>query len=134
MRLYTFQINGQTRIGAELNGQLVDLQPAYAALVAVNRAKAAALQLWPSDMLSFIRLGEPALSATRDTLAFISKRPALPVGERASYLFEEVQILAPFHVRGKSSARELTIAGTWRKIPGLRCPLNRSSSPRFRRP
>ena len=75
MRLYTFRINGQTRIGAELNGQLVDLQPAYAALAAVNRSKAAGLQLWPLDMLSFMRLGEPALSTARDTLAWFKSLP-----------------------------------------------------------
>ena len=122
MRLYTFQINGQTRIGAELNGQLVDLQPAYAALVAVKRAKSAALQLWPSDMLSFIRLGEPALSATRDTLAFISKRPALPVGERASYLFEEVQILAPIPRPGKILCSGINYRGHLEENPGAKMP------------
>ena len=131
MRLYTFQIDGKTRIGAELNGQLIDLQPAYTALVAVKREKEAALQLWPSDMLSFIRLGEPALSAVRDTLAFISKRPALPVGERGSYLFEEIKILAPIPRPGKYS---LATSRAGRPSLPAFVPLGRQAQPPPARP
>jgi 2-keto-4-pentenoate hydratase/2-oxohepta-3-ene-1,7-dioic acid hydratase in catechol pathway len=74
---------------------LIDRPVAYAALIRKGGPKPGAPKSLPADMLAFIQLGAPAREAARDTLAFMAKRPALPVGERAAYLFDEVKILVP---------------------------------------
>ena len=101
MRLYSFELSGRRSIGAEGGGQLIDLPGAYAALLAARGSGAGPLRGLPGDMLSFIQLGEPALAAARDALVFMAKRPALPVGARAAFLFEEVRLLAPIPRPGK---------------------------------
>ena len=55
----------------------------------------------PTDMSAFFRIGEPALAAARAALSYIARRPALPVGERATYLFDEVKLTAPVSRPGK---------------------------------
>src|SRR6266545_1715756 len=101
MKLYTFEVLGQRRYGAELKGQLVDLSVAYRALRTARGSQPGALSALPMTLLEFIAAGEPALTAARATLAFMAKRPALPVGERATYLVEEVKLLAPIPRPGK---------------------------------
>jgi 2-keto-4-pentenoate hydratase/2-oxohepta-3-ene-1,7-dioic acid hydratase in catechol pathway len=52
-------------------------------------------------MLDFLRAGEPAMQAAREVCAYMAKRPAVPVGERLTYAFEEVKVLAPIPRPGK---------------------------------
>src|SRR5262245_41838703 len=101
MKLYTFEAEARRRIGAESQGQLIDLEQAYAALAGSKPLAPEALRALPADMLSFIRLGTPGLAAARDALAFFAKRPALPVGQRVSYHLDEVTVLAPIPRPGK---------------------------------
>src|SRR4029078_7977137 len=95
MKLFSFEVLGQKRIGAEANGQLMDAPVCYAAMLQTRGGKPGGVSALPRDMIGFIRLGEPAVNAARESLSFMAKRPALPVGERASYLFEEVRLLPP---------------------------------------
>ena len=67
-------------------------------MLQLRGGKTAAL---PADMLEFLRGGQAATQSARDTLAFMARRPAVPVGERLSYAFEEVKILAPVPRPGK---------------------------------
>jgi len=101
MKLFSFEVLGQKRIGAEANGQLMDVPVAYAAMLQTRGGKPGGVSALPRDMIGFIRLGEPAVNAARESLSFMAKRPALPVGERASYLFEEVRLLPPIPSPGK---------------------------------
>jgi 2-keto-4-pentenoate hydratase/2-oxohepta-3-ene-1,7-dioic acid hydratase in catechol pathway len=101
MKFSTFETDGRRSIGVETSGQIIDLPPAYAAMIDARGIKPAAPKALPADMLSFLQLGGPALAAARDAVAFMSKRPALPVGERASYLLDEVKLLAPIQRPGK---------------------------------
>ena len=101
MKLYTFAAGSRRSIAAESRGQLVDLPVAYAALLTARGPQPGALRALPAELLAFLALGEPALVAARETLAFMAKRPALPVGERATYLFEETKLLAPIPRPGK---------------------------------
>ncbi len=55
----------------------------------------------PFQMLDFLRAGEPAMQAAREVCAYMAKRPAVPVGERLAYAFEEVKLLAPIPRPGK---------------------------------
>lgn len=101
MKLCTFEVGGRRSIGAETDGQMIDLPVAYAAMVAARGLKPAAPKALPADMLAFLQLGETALEASRGAVAFMAKRPALPVGERASYLLDEIKLLAPIPRPGK---------------------------------
>ena len=92
MKLYTFEAEGRSRLGAESQGQLVDLAVAHRAMMEVRGKPGRAL---PFQMLDFLRAGEPAVQAAREVCAYMAKRPAVPVGERLAYAFEEVKILAP---------------------------------------
>jgi 2,4-didehydro-3-deoxy-L-rhamnonate hydrolase len=101
MKFYTFEINGRRHLGVGLKEQLIDLPLAYAVLSETRGFKPGLPPALPADMMAFVRLGEPALAAARETMAFMSKRPALPVGERAAYLFDEVKLSAPIPRPGK---------------------------------
>jgi acylpyruvate hydrolase len=101
MRLYTFEVNGTRRIGAEQNGQIVDLVVAYSLLASRRGPQPEALRALPPDLMTFIRLGPPAMAAARDTLEFMKKRPAAPVGEQLAYPPELVKVLAPLSRPGK---------------------------------
>lgn len=101
MKLYTFEFNAQRSIGAEWEGQIIDLPAAYRALLASQGPKTGQLRAIPSEMLSLIRLGTLALEAALATIAFIRKRPAVPVGEQLVYPFEAVKVLAPIPRPGK---------------------------------
>jgi 2,4-didehydro-3-deoxy-L-rhamnonate hydrolase len=119
MRLYTFSYGGYQRVGAELKGQIVDLIAAHSAMLAVRGGKSNVL---PADMLSFLRLGEPALAAARDTLGFMTKRPALPVGTRVTYLMEDVKILPPVPRPGKILCSGINYKGHADENPGAKMP------------
>lgn len=101
MKLCTIEVGARRSISVENAGQMIDLPVAYAAMVAARGSKLTAPKALPGDMLAFLQLGEPALEAARDALAFMAKRPALPVGERASYLVDEIRLLAPIPRPGK---------------------------------
>jgi 2,4-didehydro-3-deoxy-L-rhamnonate hydrolase len=101
VKLFTFEVPGRRSIAVEGRGQLIDLPAAYTAMTAARGLKPGAPKGLPSDMLAFIRLAGAGLEAARDTLAFMAKRPALPVGERAAYHFDEVKLLAPVLRPGK---------------------------------
>ncbi len=72
MKLVTFSAGGQTRWGAAVNDTVVDLNLAYAMYRASRGQEAKYLA---ADSLDFIRQGEPALQAAKETLAFLGDRP-----------------------------------------------------------
>lgn len=99
MKLYTFEIAGQRRLGAEWSGLLIDLAVAYDLYAAAQNTPPVPRVL-PADLASFIRLGTLAIEAATRTIDYIKKRPAVPVGAQVSYPLEAVNILAP-HRPGK---------------------------------
>jgi len=93
MRLVSFRRDGETGLGAELDGTVVDLTRASAALLA-DRGEAepdpkAAASL-PPDMLSFLEAGEGAMAAAREALEFASGRPELATPAAAIELLPPV--------------------------------------------
>jgi len=101
MKLCTFEVETRRSVGVAVGGQMIDLSAAYAAMITARGLKDAAPKGLPADMLPFLRLGGAALEAARDAVAFMAKRPALPVGERAFYLLDEIKLLAPIPRPGK---------------------------------
>src|SRR5688572_14130783 len=98
MKLYTFVAGAGTRLGAECHGQLVDLALAHRVMM---EARGKPGRVLPSQMIELLRGGELAMQAAREVCAYMAKRPAVPVGERLAYAFEEVKLLAPIPRPGK---------------------------------
>jgi len=122
MKLYTFAVGGDQRIGAECNGQLIDLATSYAALTQVRGLKPGAPPSLRADMLALLRAGEPAMQAARDTIVFMSKRPAVPVGHRLSYPFDAVKIIAPLPRPGKILCSGINYRGHKDENPDAKMP------------
>ena len=52
MKLFTFEVNRQAKLGAECGGQLIDLAVAYAAMLAARGYKPGMLNALPPEMLA----------------------------------------------------------------------------------
>lgn len=80
MRLYTFEIEGEARVGAEITGQrcVLDLHAADPAL--------------PSQLLDLIRAGKPVWGRAAELLSIASS---------PTYRLEEVRLLTPISRPGK---------------------------------
>jgi acylpyruvate hydrolase len=73
MRLVTFELQGQTRLGAEQAGHVVDLNRGYALLLATRGVRDFQTQAdrdMPADMLGFLDVWDQSLPKARETLAF----------------------------------------------------------------
>lgn len=122
MKLYTFEVDGRERLGVESGVQLVDLQVAYAEFLTTRTRESAEIRELPPDMVAFLQLGESAMHAARETLLFMKRRPAFPVGTRASYLFDEVKLKAPVPRPGKILCSGINYRGHVEENPGAKLP------------
>jgi len=114
MKLYTFVADGQPRIGVGFKDQIVDLSAVAAAMRPARNL--------PADMLSFLQMGEAGLNAAREVVAFMQKRPALPVGVQVAHLFDTVKILAPIPRPGKILCSGINYRGHMEENPGAKLP------------
>lgn len=94
VKLYSFEINRMRRIGAEVSGQLIDLNTAYEVLAGAQ-ANPPPPRALPADLNSLVRLGSAGLEAVAQAVAHAKRRPAIPVGMELVYPFDAVRILAP---------------------------------------
>ncbi len=101
MKLASFELYGQPRLGVTLDEKIIDVNTAYAAYVAevdpeVNPYLTANIQI-PSDMVSFLELGPPSLSAVEKALEYTKKGKDRvgPSGERVFFDPHEVRIKTP---------------------------------------
>ena len=107
MRYYTYRVasplGGITRIGAEIEGRLIDLNAACAALFNEQGepdAQEYADFLVPPDMVAYLSRGEKAKRAVGESLEFVANRAESggllgPGGARIVYDFAEVHLMAP---------------------------------------
>ncbi len=95
MKLYTFASKGQTRLGAELAGRLIDLNAAHAGRLDRPNAVLAA------TMIDLIRGGEPARRKASQALAFAQKNAGSARARAWTRDFANVQLLAPIPRPGK---------------------------------
>jgi 2-keto-4-pentenoate hydratase/2-oxohepta-3-ene-1,7-dioic acid hydratase in catechol pathway len=102
MRIVTYQHERQSRVGAQLEGQIVDLNRAYQALL--NHSSnidelAVADARVPADMIGLLRGGETSLRAAREAAAFVRAQLAAsdnsPGLEGIVYAMERVSVLPP---------------------------------------
>jgi 2-keto-4-pentenoate hydratase/2-oxohepta-3-ene-1,7-dioic acid hydratase in catechol pathway len=94
MKLYTFEVNGPQRIGAEQTGRLVDVQSVA------------------SDMLSLVKAGPEGLAAVQRVLEQASE----------SIPFEQVRLLAPIPRPGKILCSGLNYRSHVEENPGAKLP------------
>jgi 2-keto-4-pentenoate hydratase/2-oxohepta-3-ene-1,7-dioic acid hydratase in catechol pathway len=94
MKLYTFEVNGQQRLGAEQNGRLVDLQTVA------------------GDMLALVKAGPEALAAARRRLEQASE--SIPI--------DQVRLLAPIPRPGKILCSGLNYRSHVEENPGAKLP------------
>ncbi|HKQ40654.1 MAG TPA: fumarylacetoacetate hydrolase family protein [Verrucomicrobiae bacterium] len=114
MKLYTFIADGPPRLGVAIKDQIIDLAAAAAAMRPPRHL--------PADMLGFLQMGEASLIPAREALAFMQKRPALPVGVQVSHLFETVKLLAPIPRPGKILCSGINYRGHMEENPGAKLP------------
>jgi 2-keto-4-pentenoate hydratase/2-oxohepta-3-ene-1,7-dioic acid hydratase in catechol pathway len=109
MRLLTFEAAGRSRLGAEWEGRVVDLQN-VAALSALIRYGAAGVQevveRFPSDMLGYLRGGATTRGIARETLDFLAQLPEDVVQNLAGnsaliYREDQIRRRAPVPQPGK---------------------------------
>lgn len=122
MRLYTFEVAGQRRIGAELEDRLIDLTAAHAArLAAQKRGKGEPENIAP-DMLTFLRAGEPAMNAARAALRFAGDQAAGLESQGVFHAFDKVKLCAPVPRPGKILASGINYRGHLEEEPGAALP------------
>ena len=100
-----------TRVFAEMDGRLVDLNLAYAAYLAqVQGEKTNTYELaafyFPESIATFLQRGEPALQAFEEVVSFIRKSGTRdlrgPASEKVTYDPTEIRLLPPFQKPEKS--------------------------------
>jgi acylpyruvate hydrolase len=102
MRLVTYQHERQSRVGAQLEGQIVDLNRAYQALLNhssnIDELAVADVRV-PADMIGLLRGGEISLRAAREAAAFVREQLTAsdnsPGLEGIVYTMERVSLLPP---------------------------------------
>jgi len=94
MRLYTVEVTGNRRLVAEREGVFIDLERADAWLRARGQGRTAAPPL-PSDLLSFLRLGEAGRVAAAHVLERVPTEPGIV------YKAGDVRLCAPIPRPGK---------------------------------
>jgi len=100
----------QTRVFAEVDGNLVDLRLAYAIYLVEQDEKAHAYELsayyFPENIAGFLQRGELALGALEKLSSFVRKGDARdlrgPAGEKVTYDLNEIRILPPLQNPDKS--------------------------------
>lgn len=101
MQLVTFIANGRRRIGAHVDGKVVDLQAALAMRLLLGgegRPFELARALIPDDMRAFIERGEPGLAQAKSALAYALEgggQPSDPSEPKLVYGLGEVGVYAP---------------------------------------
>lgn len=100
MQLVTFVVNGSRRVGAHVDGKVVDINAALAARLeqgGEGRPEQLADALIPADMRALIERGEPALAQAKSAVDFALGQAVEPASweRRLVYALDEVGVLAP---------------------------------------
>jgi acylpyruvate hydrolase len=100
MRLVSFYMGTEIRLGALLRDRIIDLNLAHGAYLAQKKGRFVferALQEMPPDMVSFLELGDSGHDRVRDILDQIESARELrdPLGRRISYPEKTVRLAAP---------------------------------------
>ena len=96
MRLCTFELQGERRIGAVVGDRMVDLAAAHKGWLESQGGDLA--QTLPTDMVALLERGEEGLASAQAAVRYGSGQPT---GQRLSYNLAEVKLKAPIPRPGK---------------------------------
>ncbi|MBI2819264.1 MAG: fumarylacetoacetate hydrolase family protein [Acidobacteria bacterium] len=103
-KLVTYSFRGETRLGASVDGNIIDLNRAYSFLLkerGKERAEAFAAALVPPDMMEFLQGQEDSRNAALEAIRFVQDLARSPHGlewlKRSGIWFtnDEVKLMAP---------------------------------------
>lgn len=99
MRLVTFLRLGESRLGAVVGEQVIDLNAAYQLMQERGgraRAREVAAAVLPSDMIGFLSVGAEAMAAARETIDYVTtaEKEAF-LGQGIMYGVKAVTLKAP---------------------------------------
>ncbi len=110
MKLLSFEIDGQTRLGALLDGKVYDLNICYAlflmgmgqpnADIPISVIQKANIEM-PSDMLDFLKLGEQGVLRAQKVLKRITEAKSGILPENVVFAVDDAKIKAPIARPGK---------------------------------
>jgi acylpyruvate hydrolase len=98
MKLVTYSSKGHVALGAVSNGQVVDLQSAFAAAQRPwgdAQALGVAAGRVPADLLELLRGGEASIAAARRALRMVEEQGLTEQTDGLGYPLAEVEFLAP---------------------------------------
>ena len=100
MRIISFQVGSEIRLGGELGGRIVDLNLAYEAYLheaGEKYSSGRALAEMPSDTIAFLELGSNALSIAQELMKWIESKLDFNRDTKGKFLWdkEHVKIHAP---------------------------------------
>lgn len=107
MKLVTFRVHTEERVGALTGDRVVDLNSAYALKLLEKRSREAARRhadaAIPTCMVGFLEGGEDSMKAAKEALKYAEKHPdALGLDEEKIMLtLDEAKLLAPVPQPGK---------------------------------
>ena len=103
MRLVTFAVNGETRFGAQLGGQIIDLPGTYLSLSRMQPDSPQPLPAgdFPSEMRAFLALGKPARAAADLAAAFALEQMDRLGHTGLAWPLEAIEFLPPIQNPGK---------------------------------
>jgi 2-keto-4-pentenoate hydratase/2-oxohepta-3-ene-1,7-dioic acid hydratase in catechol pathway len=114
MKLYTFEIDGEPRIGAEQEGRLVDLNAAYRAAAGTGDGGIA------GSMLEFIAGAETTRRRADQALAHAARRRGTLESRQWTHALDVVRLLAPIPRPGKILCSGLNYRSHVEENPGAR--------------
>ncbi|HIE14551.1 TPA: FAA hydrolase family protein [Candidatus Bathyarchaeota archaeon] len=101
VKLLTFRVRGRDKVGAYVNGAVVDLRAAYADLLERTMSRASACQkaarLIPGDMVRFLTIGKNAVNASKKALDYVISEHRKDL----TYDLKEIKLRAPIPKPGK---------------------------------
>jgi acylpyruvate hydrolase len=107
MKLVTFKVHTEERIGAILGNDIVDLNSAYALIMKKQKGKEVARRyanaVIPNNMIEFLEGGEESLAAAKDAFSFAGKnRKAVGIDDESIVIpYSRVKLMAPIPFPGK---------------------------------
>lgn len=121
MKLYSFEVDSVHHLGADGGQQLIDLNVAYGVLPAEKRGTDGIPHL-PSDMVSFLHLGKPAVEAARRAADFAMSKTYSADIARATRDWATVRILAPIPRPGKILCAGVNFTSHLKENPNAKLP------------
>jgi 2-keto-4-pentenoate hydratase/2-oxohepta-3-ene-1,7-dioic acid hydratase in catechol pathway len=109
MRLYTFEHDGEERIGAEQDGRIIDLALAHGLLHSDDP--------FPRTLIDLLRGGDESMALARKALGFAASR-----GMHVDHALDDVRLRAPIPRPGKILCSGINYRGHFEENPGAKLP------------